>query len=91
MLDAGAPASAIPRLERLVSTLVLGFAASETGGRFGPADKRQQLLQAAELPGHTAVAQGLESPVDLDAEFESDLQDLLRLVELVTLNARPAD
>jgi AcrR family transcriptional regulator len=32
--DAGADESAIPRVERLVSTFVLGFAASEAAGRF---------------------------------------------------------
>lgn len=32
--DAGVPGADIPRVERLLSTFVLGFAASEAGGRF---------------------------------------------------------
>ena len=32
--DAGAPEALIPRLERLLSTFMIGFAASEAGGRF---------------------------------------------------------
>jgi AcrR family transcriptional regulator len=32
--DAGVPEADVPRLERLLSTLVLGFAASEVNGRF---------------------------------------------------------
>jgi AcrR family transcriptional regulator len=34
LAEAGVPTTAIPRLERLISTMVLGFAASEAGGRF---------------------------------------------------------
>jgi AcrR family transcriptional regulator len=32
--DAGVPSELIPRVERLLSTFLLGFAASEAGGRF---------------------------------------------------------
>lgn len=32
--DAGRPETDIPRIERLLSTFILGFAASEAGGRF---------------------------------------------------------
>jgi AcrR family transcriptional regulator len=60
--DAGVPSPEVPRLERLVGTVILGFAASEAGGRFGAAE-----------PG---------CPVDWDAEFEADLDDVLRLVEM---------
>jgi len=34
LADAGVPSTSIPRAERLLSTFVLGFAASEAGGRF---------------------------------------------------------
>jgi AcrR family transcriptional regulator len=37
--DAGAPAELIPRLERLLSTFMIGFAASESGGRFALHDR----------------------------------------------------
>ena len=63
LLDAGVPAPAVPRLERLVSTVILGFAASEVGGRF-----------RAPEPGHHEV--------DWDAEFDADVDDLLRLIEM---------
>jgi AcrR family transcriptional regulator len=33
--DAGVDAALVPRVERLLSTFMLGFAASEAGGRFG--------------------------------------------------------
>jgi AcrR family transcriptional regulator len=39
--DAGVPESLVPRVERLLSTFVLGFAASEAGGRFGHRTKAQ--------------------------------------------------
>ncbi|SNT36211.1 DNA-binding transcriptional regulator, AcrR family [Asanoa hainanensis] len=35
LLAAGVPAAEVPRLERLLSTLLLGFANSEVNGRFG--------------------------------------------------------
>ena len=37
--DAGAPPALVPRLERLLSTLIIGFAASEAGGRFAGHDR----------------------------------------------------
>ena len=79
------PAAEVPRLERLLSTVVLGYAASETGGRFGPGEldprARRGLLRDQPLPGHRALVRWLEAPVDLDAEFEADLDDLMRLIE----------
>jgi AcrR family transcriptional regulator len=85
LLDAGVPAAEIPRLERLLSTVVLGYAASEVGGRFGPGEldprARRGLLRDQPLPGHRALVRWLEAPVDWDAEFEADLDDLMRLIE----------
>jgi AcrR family transcriptional regulator len=85
LLDAGVPPSQVPRLERLVSTFLLGWAASEAGGRFSagtvdPRGRRGQ-LPGEELPGHTALARWLDPPVDWDAEFAADLEDLARLIE----------
>lgn len=37
--DAGVPDALIPRLERLLSTFMIGFAASEAGGRFAAQDR----------------------------------------------------
>jgi hypothetical protein len=74
-------------MERLVGTFVLGWIASESGGRFGPGEvdprgRRGRLPEGA-LPGHEAVAAWLDLPVDWDAEFEADVADLERLVESV--------
>jgi len=87
LLDAGVPPSQVPRLERLVSTYVLGWIASESGGRFGPGEldprgRRGQLPEGA-LPAHSAVIDYLDPPVDWDAEYAADLDDLERLVESV--------
>jgi AcrR family transcriptional regulator len=87
LLDAGVPPPQVPRLERLVSTYVLGWIASEAGGRFGPGDVdprgRRGRLPDGDLPGHAEVAAWLDPPVDWDAEFRADLDDLVRLVESV--------
>jgi AcrR family transcriptional regulator len=60
LLDAGVSPAQVPRLERLISTYVLGWIASESGGRFGPGEldprnRRGQLPEGA-LPGHGTVA-----------------------------------
>lgn len=85
LLDAGVPPAQVPRLERLVTTFVLGWIASESGGRFGPGEldprgRRGQLPEGA-LPGHAALAAWLDEPVDWEAEFEADVTDLIRVVE----------
>jgi AcrR family transcriptional regulator len=91
LLDAGVPAGEVPRLERMLSTVILGYAASEAGGRF-PArgidsEARRALAEAAsagELPGRAQLIPWLERPADWDAEFEADLDDLVRLIEIVS-------
>ncbi|MFJ4787835.1 TetR/AcrR family transcriptional regulator [Streptomyces sp. NPDC088794] len=84
LIEAGVPESEVPRLERLVSTFVIGFAASEASGRFspGPVDPRSRRgqLPNGELPGHTRLGPWLDLPVDLTAEFEADLADIRRLI-----------
>lgn len=85
--DAGVPDPEVPRVERMVSTFVIGYAASETGGRFStgtlnPRGRRGQ-LPAGELPAHTALARWLDIPVDWDAEFDTDLDELVRMVEAI--------
>jgi len=87
LIDAGVPDAEVARVERLVSTFVIGYGASETGGRFStgtlnPRGRRAQLA-AAELPAHNALASWLDTPVDWDAEFETDLDDLERLIEAI--------
>jgi AcrR family transcriptional regulator len=88
LLAAGVPPSEVPRVERLVSTYMIGYVASEVGGRFVSGGlnprARRGLVQAGRegaLPGHAALARWLEPKVDWDAEFEADLDDLMRLIE----------
>ena len=87
LLDADVPAPQVPRLERLVSTVILGFAASEAGGRFaaaaGPGPRgRFTVPHAGALPAHATLARWLCRPVDWDAEFDADVDDMLRLIEM---------
>jgi len=85
LLDAGVPPASVPRVERLVTTLALGYGASEVGGRFsreeGYVRARRGQLGDAPLPGHKALISWLNAPANWDAEFEADVDDLVRLVE----------
>ncbi|MGW3917510.1 TetR/AcrR family transcriptional regulator, partial [Streptomyces sp. NPDC005070] len=87
LIEAGVPEPQVPRLERLISTFVIGFAASEASGRFTPGagDPRSSRgpLDDSELPGHGALRPWLDLPLDLTSEFEADLADITRLVEAV--------
>jgi AcrR family transcriptional regulator len=86
VLEAGVPEADVPRIERLISTFVIGFAASEVNGRFSrgtldPRSRRAQLAPA-DAPGHYRLAEHLDRPIDWNAEFEADLADLRALIEL---------
>jgi AcrR family transcriptional regulator len=86
LLDAGVAPADVPRLERMLSTVVIGFAASEAGGRFGSKDDPRGfrgMLPEGTLPGHAQLAATLDRPVDWDAEFEADIADLALLVETI--------
>jgi AcrR family transcriptional regulator len=80
LLEAGVPPADVPRLERMVSTFVLGFALSEVNGRFGVGRPGLRAHRGADLPAHAKLAGHLDD-VDWDAEFEADLNDLESLVE----------
>jgi AcrR family transcriptional regulator len=85
LLDAGVPDADVARVERLISTFVIGFAASQVNGRFGhgtasPRARRAQLAPG-DAPGHYRLADHLDRPVDWDAEFDADLEDLRTLIE----------
>lgn len=87
LIDAGIPHAQVARLERLVSTFVLGYGISEVAGRFtagavNPRGLRAQ-LEGIALPAHRTLLPWLELPVDYDAEFEADLADLFTLIESV--------
>jgi AcrR family transcriptional regulator len=83
LLDAGVPDREVARVERLVSTFVLGYAISETSGRFAVGDPRERraLLAGVELPAHRRLAAQLETAVPWEAEFETGLDDLTELIE----------
>jgi AcrR family transcriptional regulator len=87
LLDAGVPRTEIARAERMLSTFVLGFAVSEQGGRFAggslPAPARRAQLPADDLPAHHGLAAELDQPLDLDAEFDADVADLVAFIEHV--------
>jgi AcrR family transcriptional regulator len=91
LLEAGVPEADVPRMERMISTFIIGFGASEAEGRFdsGSLDPRGRRGQLPEghLPGHYRLADVLDQKVDWDAEFEEDLADLERLI---TARARQA-
>ena len=85
LLDAGVPPADVPRMERLLTTLALGYGASEVGGRFAREESfiraRRGQLGDAPLPGHKALVRWLEAEADWEAEVQADVDDLVRLVE----------
>jgi AcrR family transcriptional regulator len=91
LLDAGVPPREVPRMERLVTTFVLGYAVSEAGGRFGtgtlnPRGRRAR-LPGEDIPAHQELAHWLDEPVDWDAEFAVDVADLAGLIRSVAATA----
>jgi AcrR family transcriptional regulator len=92
LLEAGVPPREVPRLERLLSTFVLGYASTEVNGRFsaGTLNPRQRRAQfpADEVPAHRHLAKWLDDPVDWDADFEADLDDLMALIERAAAGTR---
>lgn len=82
LLDAGVPEPEVPRLERMLSTFVLGYATSEVNGRFAAGRRGAESAHAADaLPAHARLSRWLEDEVDWDADFEADLRDLIHLIE----------
>ncbi len=85
LLDAGVPHAEIPRLERLVSTFVMGWALSEASGRFAASRmsrrERRELLGPDEMPAYDEVAAVRDTRADPDAEFLADFTGILDLIE----------
>ncbi len=85
LLDAGVPHAEIPRLERFVSTFVMGWALSEASGRFAHRMSRQErrkLLGPDEMPARDKVAAVVrDTDADPDAEFTADFTGVLDLIE----------
>jgi len=88
LLDAGVPHAEVPRLERLVSTFVMGWALSEASGRFAASrmshQERRQLLGPDEMPARDKVAAVCDTRADPDAEFLADFTGILDLIEAAT-------
>ncbi len=96
LLDADVPEAEVSRLERLFSTVGLGFVVSEAAGRFGPGTAsprgRRTQLPEVEFPAHHRLAAQLDARPDLDAEFDADVADVIDLVRRAsrTHRRRPA-
>jgi AcrR family transcriptional regulator len=94
LVDAGIPEPQVPRIERLLSTFVLGFAASEVNGRFSKGAlnmrARRAQLEPAEIAAHYRLSAHLDRPIDWDREFEADLDDLRTFIEQIA-SARHTD
>jgi AcrR family transcriptional regulator len=93
LLAAGVPPGEVPRIERMLSTFVIGHLLSEVNGRFDagsldPRARREQ-LPPEQLPGHRALAEHLDAPVDWNQEFRTDLRELCDLVERLVRSAQP--
>lgn len=84
LIDAGVPDADVPRIERLITTFVLGFATSEVNGRFSASGDGVRSRRArGDFPAHQRLMAHLDSPTDLDAEFAADLADLVRIIRPV--------
>lgn len=85
LLDAGVPPAEVPRLERFVSTFVMGWALSEASGRFAAGRlsraERRELLGPDEMPARDKVDLVRDTRADPDAEFLANLTGILDLVE----------
>lgn len=93
LLDAGVPDAEVPRLARMVTTFVLGYGASESGGRFAGAehDTRARRMQPDGVaPAHARLAPVLEGTPDWDEEFEADLADLREFLAAKAARHGPA-
>jgi AcrR family transcriptional regulator len=91
LLDAGVPHTEIPRLERFVSTFVMGWALSEASGRFTASrmsrQQRREMLGPDEMPAHDEVAAVCDTRADPDAEFLADFTGILDLIEAAASQA----
>jgi len=89
LLEAGVPEPEVPRIERMFSTFVLGYATSEVNGRFAAGSRGAgSAHDPGALPAHARLSRWLGGEVDWDAEFEADLRDLIHLVESAAARSR---
>jgi AcrR family transcriptional regulator len=82
LLDAGVAPDKVARVERMLSTFVIGYAISETGGRFAANERARRAMDPD--AGFAAIARLgplLDAPGSWDEEFEADLDDLIVMIE----------
>jgi hypothetical protein len=79
------PDREVARVERLVTTWLLGYVISETSGRFAIGDPRERraLLAGVDLPAHRRLATHLETAASWEKEFETALDDMEELIETI--------
>ncbi|GAA3621209.1 TetR/AcrR family transcriptional regulator C-terminal domain-containing protein [Nonomuraea rosea] len=82
LIEAGVPDADVPRIERMVSTFVIGFAISEVNGRFSGGSNETRTRRGVDAPAHRRLAGHLAAR-DWDAEFAADLADLMRIIRPV--------
>jgi AcrR family transcriptional regulator len=84
LLDAGVAPDQVARVERLISTFVIGYAVSETGGRFAANDRARRAMEP-DSPFAAIVRLGplLDAPWSWDEEFDADVDDLIATIESI--------
>jgi AcrR family transcriptional regulator len=95
--DAGAPAHQVPRLARMIYAFLLGYATGEVTGGLPDADTsgsrpegdttpdqppQGQATQACGTASDRVHSEAVQSSPAQSREFEADLEDLVRLVEI---------
>ncbi|WP_199513783.1 TetR/AcrR family transcriptional regulator [Nucisporomicrobium flavum] len=80
--DAGVPADKVPRLTRMICAFLLGYTTGEVTGGLPAAAGTQPADDAAGDAQPADDAAGDAQPADDAAEFDADLEDLIRLVEV---------
>ncbi|MFI7597513.1 TetR/AcrR family transcriptional regulator [Actinoplanes sp. NPDC049681] len=74
--DAGVPAGEVPRLTRMICAFLLGYTTGEITGGLPPGSE----VPPPDAPPPTGEGRAEEG--DADEEFDRDLDDLVRLVEV---------
>jgi AcrR family transcriptional regulator len=81
LLDAGIAPEQVARVERMLSTFVIGYAISETGGRFAANEHARRAMADLDFAAIVRLGPLIDAPGAWDKEFEADLDDLLAMVE----------
>ena len=94
LFAAGVPDAQIPRLERLISTAVIGLAASEVEGRFvrrTPESSKDVALSVDAFPAHRRLSEYLTGQRSTRLEFLADLGDLILMVKATATTVHPGN